>query len=238
MAINPNFLQRSSDRSLFLVAGVGFPLIVLLGFFKSYIFRMFFDVPPIPNLLVHLHGITMILWVIYFTTQVLLIRSKNIKLHITLGMVGIALAVVVFVVGFATTYDSQIVRGSAPPGLHPHKFFLIPAFDMVLFALFFGGAIYYRKRSAEHKSLMLLTVINFAGSPMSRIPLGFEDFMFQAFGIPALIAVVCLVWHTWKHREINKVFAVGVLLFIISLPLRIVIGETETWLRFAGWLAS
>lgn len=237
MAINPTFLQRPSDRSLFLTAGIGFPLIVLLGFFKSYIFRMFFENPPIPNLLVHLHGISMMLWVLYFAMQVFLIRSKNVKLHITMGMIGIALAIFVLVIGLATTYDSQIVRNTAPPGLEPHKFFLIPLFDMVLFALFFGGAIYYRKSPAEHKSLMLLTVFNFLGSPVSRIPLGFENFMYQAFGFPALLAVIALGWHIWKHRKLNKVFAFGTLIFLVSLPLRVFIGETETWQKIFKWLA-
>lgn len=238
MAINPTFLQRPSDRSLFLLAGLGFPLIVLLGFFQSYIFRAFFEVPPIPNLLVHLHGVSMLLWVVYFSMQVALIRTKNVKLHMTMGMVGIALAIVVFVVGLATTYDSQIVRQTAPPGLEPHKFLLIPLADMILFAVFFGGAIYYRKSAAEHKSLMLMTMFNFLGSPMSRIPLGFEDFMFQAFGIPVVLSILALAWHSWKHHRINKVFATSVLLFTVSMPLRIAIGETETWLRFANWLGS
>jgi hypothetical protein len=211
---------------------------VLIGFFKNYYFKTFFDVAPTANMLVHLHGVTMTLWVVYFTAQVALIRSKNIKLHMTLGMVGIALALLVIVVGLATTYDSQIVRGTAPLGLEPHKFFLIPVFDMVLFVIFFGGAIYYRRSPAEHKSLMLLTAINFLGSPFSRIPLGLPTFMFQAFAVPVLLALACLGWHTWKHRKLNKVFAAGVLLFIWSLPFRIALGETEIWLRFADWLAS
>jgi hypothetical protein len=239
MAVNPLILKRPSDRGLYLTTATLFVAVVFAGFFKSYFFRIFFDVPPIANYLVHLHGITMTAWVIYFVAQVALIRTKNVKLHMTFGMIGIALAALVVVVGMATSYDSQLVRGAAPPGLHPHKFFLIPAFDMVLFVLFFGGAIYYRKRSTEHKSLMLLTAVNFMGSPFSRIPLlPTENIMIAAFGAPALIAVAALGWHTWKHRKLNPVFAVATTLFLISLPARIMIGETEIWMRLAGWLAS
>ena len=101
---------RSSDRRLFLVAAIGFPLVVLIGYFKTYYFSAFFDVRPIANALVHAHGLVMTVWVAYFVAQVALIRSKNIKLHMTMGMVGIALALVVIVVGMATAVDAQLVR--------------------------------------------------------------------------------------------------------------------------------
>mgnify|MGYP001600274694 CR=1 FL=1 len=239
MAINSNLFQRPSDRSLFLIAAICFPLLVLIGYFKSYYFSTFFDVPPLANSLVHFHGIVMSAWVLYFVAQVALIRIKNVKLHITMGFVGIALAALVIIVGMATAFDSNLVRQSAPPGVHPHKFFLLPVGDMLLFVIFFAGAIYFRKRPAEHKSLMLLTAINFLPAALFRIPIvpaGYETLW--AFGTADLIALGCLGWHSWKHQKLNKVFAAGVLLFIIAIPLRMMIGETQTWLKFTAWLAS
>lgn len=238
MAINPNLLKRPSDKSLFLTAAIAFPLLVLIGYFKSYYFSVFFDVPPLANSLVHFHGIVMSAWVIYFVAQVTLIRTKNVKLHIAMGFAGIALAILVVIVGMATAYDSNFVRFSAPPGVHPHKFFLLPAGDMLLFVIFFAGAIYYRKRPAEHKSLMLLTAINFLPAALFRIPVvpaGFETIW--AFGVASLIAISCLIWHTRKHGKLNKVFAVGVLLLTAGLPLRLILAETEIWMRFTAWMA-
>jgi hypothetical protein len=221
-----------------LAAAIGFPLLVLIGYFKSYYFSVFFDVPPLANNLVHFHGIVMSLWVLYFVAQVALIRTKNIKLHMTMGFAGIALAILVVVVGMATAYDSNLVRHSAPPGADPHKFFLLPAGDMLLFVIFFAGAIYYRKSPTEHKSLMLLTAINFLPAAFFRIPAvppGYE--ILWAFGLASLIALGCLGWHTWKHGQLNKVFAAGVLLLIAGLPLRMMIGETAIWSKFTAWLA-
>lgn len=144
MAINANILRRPSDRGLFLAAAIGFPLLVLLGYFRSYYFSAFFDARPIANALVHAHGIVMSVWVIYFVTQVALIRSKSVKLHMSMGMAGIGLAALVVVVGMATARDSNMVRGAATPGWNPHSFFLIPVGDMLLFVIYFAGAIYYR----------------------------------------------------------------------------------------------
>jgi hypothetical protein len=238
MAINANLLPRLADRRLFLTAAIGFPLLVLIGYFKSYYFSAFFDVRPVANSLVHAHGIVMSLWVIYFVVQVALIRSKNIKLHMSMGMAGIALAALVVIVGMATAYDSQLVRLSAPPGLEPYKFFIIPLVDMFLFVIFFTGAIYYRKRPAEHKTLMLMTAINFLPPAFARMPfIPEQGFILWLFGISAAIAFLCLIWFTAKHRKLNKVFALSVLLFVASLPLRLIFAETTVWHNFTNWLA-
>ncbi|HRH46463.1 MAG TPA: hypothetical protein PKY82_32770 [Pyrinomonadaceae bacterium] len=232
MAINSNLLRRPNDRNLYLAAGVLFPLLVFIGYFKTYYLSKFFEVPPIANSLVHLHAIVMSVWVLYFTAQVALIRTKNIKLHMTMGMAGIALAAIVVIVGLATAYDSHVVRHTAPPGLNPYSFLVIPLGDMALFILFFAGAIYYRKKPFEHKSLMLMTAINFAAPAIARIPVvSPEYFLLWAFGVPCLIAVTCLIGLSIRHRKINKVLALAVLLFVVLQPLRISIGLSDWWVQ-------
>jgi hypothetical protein len=239
MAINSNILKRPSDRGLFMAAAIAFPLLVLIGYFKSYYFSAFFaDAPQIANKLVHAHGITMTAWVIFFIVQFALVRTKNIKLHMAMGFGGIALAALVVVVGMATAYDAQLVRHAAPPGINPHGFFLLPVSDMSIFVLFFAGAIYYRKRPAEHKALMLLTAINFLPAALFRIPLFAPEAQpLFAFGVPALMALAALAWHTAKHRRLNKIFAAGVFLLVAMVPLRFVIMESQTWLDLVARIA-
>jgi len=238
MAINANLLPRQSDRRLFLIAAIGFPLLVLTGYFKSYYFSAFFDVPSVANSLVHAHGIVMSVWVLYFVAQVALVRSKNIKLHMSMGMAGIALAALVVIVGLATAYDAQIVRRASPPGSDPHEFFILPVGDMLLFVIYFAGAIYYRKRPLEHKSLMLMTAINFLPAALFRIPIVPPDYaILFAFGTPTLIAILSLAWMRLKHDKFNYVFAVAILLYI-TLPLRLAFAETAVWHSFTNWLAS
>lgn len=238
MAVNANLLPRQADRRLFLIAAIGFPLIVLIGYFKSYYFSAFFDGRPIANALVHAHGIVMSVWVLYFVAQVALIRSKNIKLHMSMGMAGIALAALVVIVGLATAYDSQLVRRSAPPGNDPHEFFVLPVGDMLLFVIFFAGAIYYRKRPLEHKSLMLMTAINFLPAALFRIPVVPEQYtLLFVFGLASLMAIACLLWMRAKHGKFNRIFAAATLLLIIALPLRLVLAGTSVWHNFVAWLA-
>lgn len=241
MAINANVLNpRQIERKLFIGAAVVFPLVVLAGYFKSYYFSAFFpDARPLANMLVHAHGLIMSTWVLYFVAQVALIRTKNVKLHMTMGMFGVALAAVVIVVGMMTAYDAQLVRGAAPPGVNPHSFFILPVSDMTLFAVLFAAAIYYRRQPAAHKPLMLLTAINFMPAALFRLPVvPLEYINWFAFGVPAAIAIATLAWHTWRHGKLNKVFAAGVGLLIVMVPLRPIIGDSQAWLAFVGWLAS
>ncbi len=243
MAVNADILirrRKPSDRNLFLLAAIIFPLIVLIGYFKSYYFISFFpDVRPISNALVHAHGIIMSVWVLYFVAQIVLIRTKNIKLHITMGFVGIALAAIVVIVGMVTAYDSQLVRQTAPPGNDPHEFFIIPFGDMFLFVIIFASAIYFRKRPLEHKSLMLMTAINFTPAALFRIPIVPPEYsLLFAFGTTFLIAVLYLIWSRAKHGKFNYVFAAATLLFVISLPLRLAFAKTEIWHSFTNWLVS
>lgn len=241
MAININtFNPRLADRKLFLLTAIAFPLIVLVGYFKSYYFSAFFpEARHIPTNLVHLHGLVMSAWVLYFTAQVFLIRSKQIKLHMTMGMFGIALAAVAVVVGMATAIDAQLIRNTAPGGLDPHSFFILPTIDMALFVVLFAAAIWYRKRPTEHKSLMFLTVMNFLPPALFRIGNIPPDYVILwAFGVPVAFTLAALVWHSWKHEKLNAVFAAGSLLVIAGVPARLFLGNTGAWLSFVAWLAE
>ena len=88
------------------------------------------------------------------------------------------------------------------------SFFILPVGDMVLFVIYFAGAIYYRKRPLEHKSLMLMTAINFTPAALFRIPVVPPDYaLLFAFGTPVLIAVLCLCWFKMKHGKFNYSFS-------------------------------
>ena len=86
MAMNEPFDWRRSDRRLFLAIAILFPLIVFLGFGPTYYFKPFTGSPPLSSTLVHIHGLAMTAWVLFFIVQVWLIRSKRARLHMKLGM--------------------------------------------------------------------------------------------------------------------------------------------------------
>lgn len=235
MAINSAFIRRPTDHKFFWGVAAVFPLLVLAGYFKTYYFKAFFDVPPAANWLVHFHAVVMSVWVLYFVAQIVLARTKNIKLHMSMGLAGIALAAMVVVVGLATAYDSHIVRHTAPPGLSPYSFLVIPLGDMMFFVATLATALVYRKNQFIHKPLMLLTAINFAAPALARLPIAPTDyFLLYTFGFPCVLAAAAFAWHTWKYRKFNKIYAAFTALFIIMQPVRIILGTSEAWVGFVS----
>ena len=241
MATNDPLDLRLSERRLFAAVAFVFALIMIVGFARTYYLKFAFGTPPLPGLLVHAHGLLMTAWIMFFIAQVWLIRSKRHAVHMRNGMIGVALAIAIFFVGFFTAVAAaKNGSNSAPTGIPPLAFLVVPFFDILLFALFFGAAIYYRKQAANHKRLLLMTVLNFLPPGLGRFP--FEPFIsagpLMFFGIPAVLAIGLLIYDTWRNKKLNKVFLVGSIVLIASYPLRIMLSTTDVWMRFATWLTT
>jgi len=232
MATNDPLDLRSFERRLFLAVALLFPIAVLIGFAPTYYLKFAFERAPVPSLLVHMTA-----WIVLFVTQVFLISKKKIKLHQRLGMLGVVLAPVIAIVG-AMTGIAAAARDSAPPGIPPLAFLIVPLGDMVVFAILFGAAIYYRRQPANHKRLMFLTVLNFLPPALGRFPFAIASTPPFFFGIPDLIAIAFLIFDTRKTGKINKIYLAGVVLLIASHIMRLTLATSEPWMRFAGWLTS
>jgi hypothetical protein len=233
--------RRLFDRRLFKAAAIVFPLVVLSGFARTFYLRGLFDVPPLPSLIVHLHGLTMTAWVALFITQVGLISSKRVRVHQQLGYIGIGLAAVILPIGFVTAARAaKYGSPSTPPGVNQLGFMIVPLVDLIMFTIFFAAAIYYRKRPAQHKMLMLLTAINFLPPAIARIPIAPLRALgpLWFFGLPTVLILACIGLDRWRYGRFNLVFVAGALLLIVSYVTRLALMNSPGWLRAAGWLTS
>lgn len=233
--------KRLFDRRLFLAAAIAFPVLILAGFGRTYYFKPLFDVPPLASMLVHLHGLLMTAWVALFATQIWFISSKRIRLHQRMGYSAIGLGLLIIAVGFVTALRAaKFGAASTPPGIPPRAFLIVPLFDLLMFALLFGAAIYYRKKPAQHKALMLLTAVNFLPPAIARIPIA----SLQAagplwfFGFPTALALLCLGLETWRHGRLNRIFLAGTLVLIASYVVRLMVMPTAAWMQVASWLTG
>jgi hypothetical protein len=237
MAMNEPFDARRFDRRLFAAIALLFPIAVLIGFAPTYYLKFAFANQPLPSLLVHLHGFFMTVWIALFITQVFLISKKRIKLHQRLGIFGVILAPIIVILGMMTGIASA-ARGGGVPGIPPLSFLMVPLGDMVVFAILFGAAVYYRRQSANHKRLIFLTVLNFLPPALGRFPFAMASTPPFFYGVPDILAIGFLIYDTWKTGKLNKVYLAGVVLLIASHVIRLTLSGTDTWLRFAAWLTS
>jgi hypothetical protein len=231
--------KLSFEHRFFLTVAVLFPLITFIGFAPSYYLRPAFRPVPLPSVLVHVHGLVMSLWVVLFSVQAYLISSKRIKLHMTLGMASVLLAAAIVVTGLMTAVAAG-ARGSGFPGYEPLVFMNVPFTGVFVFAILFAAAIYYRKNAANHKRLMLVTVLIFLSPSISRLPLPFIPMLGSIwfFGLPALIGVALLIGDTYRTGKLNRAFLYGVIFGTVTGPLGLWFARTETWMRFATWITG
>ena len=232
---------RTFDRRFFAFAAIAFTLVVLAGFARTYYLKPYFGGPPLPSLLVHFHGLLMTGWVALFATQVWLISSRQVRVHQRLGYAGVGLAVLIVAAGLVTAMRAgKYGSPSMPPNMSSQAFMAIPIFDLLLFSMLFGGAVYFRKRPAAHKSLMLLTAINFLPPAIARIPIAPLQNLgpLWFFGFPTALILVCLVIDWRRRRQLNTVFLAGAVLLIASYPVRMVLMGSAAWMQFALWLTS
>jgi hypothetical protein len=220
-------------------AAILVPLVVLIGFARTYYLKGLFGSPALPGTLVHLHGIVMSAWVLLFIAQVWLVASRRTRIHQRLGIVGGILAALVLVVGVATAIEAAS-RGAAPPGVPPLPFLVIPLGDMLLFGILIGTALYYRRRLDVHKRLMLIAAVNLMTPAIARIPLQFIEANgpLAFFGLTDLFLIAFVIVDTVRNRRLHPVFLWGTLFVIASQPLRIMLAGTNAWMNFAAWLVN
>ncbi len=241
MAINSPADRRAFERRFFLAVAIGFPIVALIGFAPTYYLKPFFNSPPVPRAVVHLHGFLMAAWIALFIAQVYLIRSMRIKTHQRLGLLSIVLGVAIVFTGLATAISAaRYGSNSTPPGAQPLEFLIVPFGDLLVFAILFAAGIYYRRNAPNHKRLMLLTVLNFLPPAFARFPFGLTAAYgpLWFFGLPDLLTIAFLIYDTWRNKKVNTVFMAGSIFLIASHWLRLVLAPTDAWVSFATWLTS
>ena len=241
MAAAESALIRMREKRFYLITALLFPLAILIGFGRTYYLKTFTGAPPLSSFLVQIHGAVMTTWVLLYIAQVYLIRSKQIRLHQTLGFAGIGLAVLIVISGFFTAIAAaKNGAASFPPDIPRMSFLAVPMLDLVTFSVLFTAAVYYRKRAANHKRLMLVIAIGLLPPALGRFPInGIQSLgPLFFFGVPTLLMIFAIAYDRFQNGKFNKVLIYASLFLIASYPLRILISGTDAWLAFANWLIS
>lgn len=246
MAVNESFQQQivaTAGKKVFdgrsaVAAAILLAVITFIGFGPVYYFipgKAFASF----RWMTHVHALVMTLWIALFAAQVYLVRSKNLKAHMTLGLAGVGIAALIIITGIIVAIQAgKYGSVSFPPSIPPLSFMIVPLGDVLVFGVLFAAAIYFRKKPAHHRRLMILTAINFLPPALARIKIDALQNLGPLYfwGFPDVIAIAILAVDTWKNRRLNPAFAIGTVLIIASQPLRLMISGTETWLAFAAWL--
>ena len=138
---------------------VGILITSFLGFYKTY-FGLFPGFEG-TNIVVHFHVATILLWFTLLIVQPMLIWKQKMALHRKLGRFSYLLAFLI-VLGFGLVMNHGQLK---------HKdtgLFGATIFDGLLFILFYGLAIFYKKNSAYHSRFMILSALPFINPGLGR----------------------------------------------------------------------
>jgi hypothetical protein len=231
-------LTASHNRAgrFYAIVGLAISAIVLLGFSRTYYLRPWFDVPPLTPRL-HLHGLMLTLWLLLFLVQTTLIAAGRRRVHMRLGIAGVALAVLVV----ATTYAAAIEAarlGEERGGITSANRLYSSVLILILFSAFVAIGAALRRRTEAHKRLMLLAVIAIVGPGANRavaVVVGHGVRDFHVLVITTLVSIALL--YDWRRRgRPHTALVCGGVLLIVSQLTRRFVGGSELWTVIGNWL--
>lgn len=218
------------DRWFYVAMAIAALAVTFAGFARSFYLRS--ALMPALAPLVVAHGVVFSSWVLLFLAQASLVATGNTWLHRRLGLMGVALAVVIVVLGPLVAFPAAR-RGSLPGD--PLAFLLVMLVDLLLFAVFVSAAVSLRRRGEAHKRLMLLAMVSLLPPAISRWPIAVRH--------PAVIGATLLVLLAaapirdyFTRRRLHPVSLWGGVAVLVSVPVRFAVSQTETWHRVASWL--
>jgi hypothetical protein len=158
-AIRPSFfLWMTVIMALFILSGFG------LTYWIPMASRTLSPLPPV----VHLHGAFFFSWMVLLVVQAVLINSRNVRMHMSLGTFGISLGTGVFLMGVLITVISQGASDGTPSPL-ANSLNYLSVTAVVSFGVLFVLAIRNTRRPDVHKRLILFSTINLLPPGINRL---------------------------------------------------------------------
>lgn len=148
-----------------------FFILVVYCFFQSY-FGEFPDfqgvISPIGNTpiaitgVTHFHAVMLIVWLLMLIVQPILIVQQKREWHRLVGKASYVV-VALMVVSLLLIINQEQSREKSLP------VFTANLFDVPVFLVFYGLAIYFRRKPAYHARFMVMTVIPFINPAVARL---------------------------------------------------------------------
>lgn len=205
--------------------------------------------------LLHLHAILFSAWPLFFLSQTTLAAIGRLDRHRAWGLLGIALATAMTLVGIATANEVLTRRLAAGFGDPARAFAIIPISGAVLFGALVATAIANVTRPEVHKRLMLLASLSILQAAVARVffalnvgmgpgvrpgmgpPLSVESSLGAAFFVDLLI--LAAIVYDWRARgRPHPVYLIGGAIVVGVQLLRVPVSHTEAWYAIADVMAS
>lgn len=191
--------------------------------------------PHTPLVLVHASAFAS--WIVLFAFQSSLIATGRVHAHRRVGIISVALAALMLMLGFAVAVQAARTGYAPVPGIDPLEFLVTPLADLIVFAPLVGAAIYWRRTPDVHKRLMWLATTMLLFPAVTRLP-GAQGKVPLVFGLFVAVLAFAPLYERFAIGRAHRVSVWGGLAVLASLPIRHALGATEAWRAFAAWLVK
>jgi hypothetical protein len=228
----------TNDRVFYGTVAISMALMAIVGFAPTFYLRLFGDRPMATvtgrpfTPLIYIHAALFTAWVALFIVQTALISTRRVALHRRIGVGGALLAAAMIAVATMTALAAA-KRASGPPGIPPLVFLAIPLFDMVMFTTFITAALALRRNKEAHKRMMLLAYVSIMGAPAARLPGVLPLGPLAFYGIAIVFLAAGIVYDLLSRRRVHPAYVWGGTLLLASVPFRLAISGTATWMAIA-----
>lgn len=233
-----------AERRFFTGMAIAMTIFVFIGFAPTYFLYPLVGVENVRGValtpMTHLHAGLSTAWMLFLIMQTGLIMGRQHQLHMRNGLIGLALALALIVVGLMVSLDSARA-GRTPPGWTPTGFLVFPLASLLFFGGFVAAALYWRKRPDYHKRLMLIATIAILVPAGARFARHFTGGLLPPGPVGGMILsdlfLAALAIHDLRTKgRLHPATLWGGLLWLGSQPLRLMLVENPAWNAFAARL--
>lgn len=228
-----------SERAFFLSMMVAILALVVWGFAPSFYLRTVMS-PPATHIdrpgwmgwMFIAHGLLFTLWLLLFAVQTVLIGSKRLPLHKSIGRSVYPLYFAIVVMGLFVGFLG------AKYGFHDVPFDSItfsalPWLVILAFASLAWAGLHERRDPQRHKRLMLLAIIVLSDAGIARVAFR-HPFLPEWMSATVLLLIPLLLWDLATLRRVHPVTIWGGLMVAAALMLSVPIGMTKPWHNFVS----
>jgi hypothetical protein len=202
-------------------------VVVVWGFSHTVDANLFHAPVPRP-LLLWFHGAAFSGWVAFFIFQSALVRTHNVKWHRFFGWFGAVLGTAMVPLGVTTAIVMARFHAFRLHEPGQDSFLIVPLYDMAAFAVLFGLAVWWRKKTELHRRLIFIATCGLLDAGFGRFDYIFNHGLF----FPCLDGMILLgvLRDLYVNRRVHKVYLIA--LPILMVPQAV---STYAWMNNSGW---
>jgi hypothetical protein len=225
-----------ADRRFFLAFVVVAWLAVVAGFADAVVDRSAGRADYPAPLILQLHVFLTTGWLLLLSVQVLLVRTRRLAWHATLGVGGLLLGIAVAISAIGAELESQRYYSALDP--ENLRFFIAPLTQVAIFVGCLLLAVLTRRDPATHKRLIVLATSALLVAASNRLVGqqiyewlgdGYVGMPLHNFTGPTLLMLVAAAYDRITRGAVHRTYAIGIPVALGLQALASIIYHADAW---------